>query len=57
MSTPTFGANPRPETRIWLVGGPVFLERVMEGVALAIVESSRHAMNRDARNVIGLEYF
>jgi hypothetical protein len=53
MSTPTFGSKPRPETRIPLVGGPDFLERVMEGAALAIPQSSEHAKNRKAKKVIG----
>jgi hypothetical protein len=52
MSTPTFGSNPRPETRIRLVGGPVFFDRVMEGAALAMPQSSKHATDKNARNLI-----
>jgi len=41
----------RTVTRILLVGGPDFFERVMEGAALAIPESDKHATNRKARKV------
>jgi len=53
MSTPTFDLNPFPETRILLVGGPDFLERVMEGVALAIPQSSNHARSKKTCEAIG----
>ena len=46
MSTPTFGSNPLPETNIWLVGGPVFLESVIEGAARHTVENIKHAANQ-----------
>jgi formate-dependent phosphoribosylglycinamide formyltransferase (GAR transformylase) len=52
MSTPVFGANPRPDTRIRLVGGPVFFERVIEGVALARAQSSMQVADKKARNFI-----
>jgi hypothetical protein len=53
MSTPTLGSKPRPETKILLVGGPDFFERVMEGAALAVPQSSKHAPNTNARTAIG----
>jgi hypothetical protein len=52
MSTPTFGSKPRPDTRIPLVGGPDFLERVMEGVALAMPQR-KQVTSRKAKKVIG----
>src|SRR5580704_2988127 len=55
MSTPTFGSNPRPDTRIPLVGGPDFLERAMEGAALATPQSSKHAKHRKAKLAFGWE--
>jgi hypothetical protein len=57
MSTPTFGSKPRPETRIWLVGGPLFLERVMHGVALEIPQRNRHATSNKLQESIGPEDF
>jgi hypothetical protein len=36
-----------------LVGGPVFLERVMDGAALARPQSSRQATETEARRLIG----
>ncbi len=55
MSTPTFRSKPRPETKTLLVGGPDFLESVMEGAALAIPQSSKDATNRRRKRVIGRE--
>src|SRR5271170_7197745 len=55
ISTPTFDSKPRPETRIRLVGGPVFFEREMEGVARASPLNSDHARNRMAKKVTDCE--
>src|ERR1700687_5095104 len=52
MSTPAFGSKPRPDTRIRLVGGPDFFERVMEGTALAIPQSSEHTVIRQKKKVV-----
>jgi hypothetical protein len=52
MSTLALGVKPRPETRMRVVGGPVFLERVMDGAALATPQSSRQAEDRRARKLI-----
>jgi hypothetical protein len=36
-----------------LVGGPDFLERVMEGVALAMPHKNKNTANREGRKMIG----
>jgi hypothetical protein len=53
MSTPTFGSKPRPETKILLVGGPLLLDRVMEGVALDVAEVKKPARNKKTYQPIG----
>jgi hypothetical protein len=53
MSTPAFASNPRPEMRIRLVGGPDFFERLIEGAALVIPHSNKHAMIKKAHEVTG----
>src|SRR5579872_3036043 len=56
MSTPTFGPKPRPETRIRLVGGPDFLDKVMDGTARAIPQNSKHATNRKEKKMTCREH-
>jgi len=46
MSTPTLGSKPLPETRISLVGGPVFFESVIDGAAKAVADRRRNAPQR-----------
>jgi hypothetical protein len=46
MSTAAFGVNPRPETKNSLVGGPLVLERLIDGDALARPQISPHTRNR-----------